>query len=881
MTLATGDKLGPYEIVAPIGAGGMGAVYRARDARLGRDVAIKISSERFSERFEREARAVAALNHPNICHLYDVGVSDSGTSYLVMELVEGETLAARIKRGAIPLDEALVIARQITDALEAAHEKGITHRDLKPGNVMLRPEAPASNSVKVLDFGLAKVQTPGRETSPGAGDGATPENSPTLTIGMTNAGMILGTAAYMSPEQAKGKNVDKRADIWAFGVVLYEMLTGERPFHGEEVGDILASVIKEQPGFDKIPPQVRPLIESCLEKDPRKRLRDIGDAWRLLSRDSNGAGSAEASSMIPAPSLSRLGYVAWIAAGVFAASALALGFVHFRETKEEPRVTRFEIHAPEGSKLPYGTPAPSPDGRSIAYTVTDPDGATRIHVQSLDSTESRVLPGTEDAVHPFWSPDGRSLAFVSGLQLKRIDLAGGSPRTLVTVNGPWHGSWNQANTILFVMRGFPSRIPADGGPATAVAKLNTARNENNIGFPQFLRDGKRFLVPVGHNDLRSSIELATLGSFDRKAVIEDAPSAPIFAPAPNGKTHLLYLREQSLMAQEFDEGSGIVRGDPAVLVAAIGTVANPPIRPTVGVSAAGILAYQSGRSGFGQLAWFDRSGKLLSVLPATAAGDDPALSPDGKFAAVQIRTPDNSDIWINDLARGASTRFTFAPGNDFSPVWSPDGKKVVFHRAFSATDGIYEKDPNVEGQERQITNVPGAAPMSWTPNGRAILYQRQSKLFLLPLDGDKIPVPVGSANGLVSQGRISPDGKYIAYGSNESGRTEVYIQSLPPATGRWQVSVNGGGAPRWRGDGKELFFLSPEGGMMAVDVNLGASVPVVTPRELFQSGVNGITLGHYDVSKDGQKFLIYSAAGATGGNVPITVVLNWQAGLKK
>ncbi len=854
MPLSAGDRLGPYEILALIGKGGMGEVYRARDPRLNRDVAIKISNAQFTERFTREARAIAALNHTNICHLYDVG-----PDYLVMEYVEGQDL-----RGPMDIGDALPIVQQLIDGIEAAHEKNIVHRDLKPANIKITPEG----VVKILDFGLAKAMEP-------PSDNCNPENSPTLTIGATVAGTILGTAAYMAPEQAKGKTADRRSDIWSFGVIVYEMLTGKRLFQGESAVEILGSVLNQEPDISAVPRRVHKLLRWCLEKDRKERLQAIGDARRLLKE----SGAASATTAAPTQ---RFGWTAWLAAiGCTAALSLA-GWMSLRPVPL-PEVTRFEIHAPEGSKLPLGTPAPSPDGRTIAYTVTGPDGVTRIHVRPMDSTESRALPGTENAEHPFWSPDGGSLAFAADRTLKRIDLVGGPARALTPIIGPWHGSWNQDGVILFAGLRIPFQIPADGGAAAPVARPDDKKGESFVAFPHFLSDGKRFLVLVRHTDDRNTIELASLGSLERKTVIPDASSAPILAPTPSGKTYLLYLRDASLAAQEFDEGSGTVRGNAVVLVDQIGRVANPAMRPTVGVSRSGILAYQSGSgAGPGQLAWFDRSGKLLSRLPPGSVGDNPKLSPDGRFALVVIVPPGgHPDIWLVDLARGASTRFTFAPGNNEWPIWSPDGKRVAYMGVSSdGKPGIYLKDANGAGQEQLLLPGIGKLPISWSPDGQSILFTENSKAFLLPLGGERKPLPAAVPRLFSSQARISPGGKYVAFSSSESGRPEVYVQAMPPGVGKWQISVNGGAQPNWRRDGKELFFLSLDLRMMAVDVTTGVPLNAGIPHELFQATMSGALLSHYDVSADGQRFLIYSPP-ASAENTPITVVLNWWAGLKK
>lgn len=860
------DLIAHYRISAKLGEGGMGAVYRATDTRLNRDVAVKVLPPAFAAdagrlaRFTREAQLLASLNHPHIASIY--GVEEGA---LVLELVEGPTLAERIEQGPIALDEALAIAGQIAAALDYAHEKGIVHRDLKPANIKLTGDG----RVKVLDFGLAKAV--GAETPM-----SDPAVSPTLTIGGTAVGAILGTAGYMSPEQARGKVVDKRADIWAFGVVLYEMLTGRHLYESETVSDTLAGVLVRDPDLSVLPQKVRRLIGLCLQKDARKRLRDIGDFAALLE-EAPAAPRSTAS-------------IYWLVAGWAATAAIALGLLAWiwLHPAPLPEVTRFQILAPPGSILPLSTPAPSPDGRKLAYLVRDHDGVTRIYLRSFDSTESRALPGTERAVHPFWSPDGRSLAFATIGQIKRIDLTGGTPRTLAETGALWHGAWNQAGLILFqppASHQGTEQVSADGGVAKPAVKLDPDKGETGNAFPVFLSDGRRFLSTVNHSDGTRNIELSTLGSMTRKIILRDLPSAAILAPTPDGRTYLLYLRESSLMAREFDEKAESFRGSPFLLVDQIGAIANPPLRPTVGVSPAGVLAYQTSRetgAGTPRIAWFDRSGKSSGLLPATVAGAAPRLSPDGRFAALQIMGPNGMDIWLADLSRASSTRFTFAQGGRIhgSAVWSPDGRKLAYRLEGS---GIFVKDANGTGAEQMILkSVTTAIPVSWSPDGRQVLIWKEPGLFLLPLEGGGPPVSVGPpsvANGLAA---ISPDGKYLAYVSNETNRSEVYVAQMPPGTGKWMVSISGGTQPRWRGDSKELFFVAPDARLMAADIDskTGQGLIAGVPHLLFQAPVSARQAWQYDVTRDGQRFLMalpyYSQEES-----PITVVLNWWAGLQK
>jgi hypothetical protein len=659
--LEPGQFLGTYQVTSFLAAGGMGEVYRARDAKLKRDVALKVLPDAFARdpgrmaRFQREAEVLASLNHPNIAAIY--GVEERA---LVMELVEGES-----PKGPLPFEDAWKIALQIADALEYAHERGVIHRDLKPANVKVTPDG----VVKLLDFGLAKAFS---ETPDAAS--LDPENSPTATVGATVAGTVMGTAAYMSPEQAKGKRVDKRADIWSWGVVLYELLTGERLFKGDEAADTLAQILTKEPDWDRAPVQVRRLLQRCLEKDPKKRLRDIGEA-RYLSDN-----SATTSKPVIAP---KRPWLAWIAAALLAVAAAGLAALRLRPAPL-PQVMRFEIHAPPGSALPLGTPAISPDGHTIAFTVNDPDGMTRIHLRPIDRTETRTLPGTEGAVHPFWSPDGRSLAFDAQFHLKRIDVAGGTVlRDLVETAARWQGAWSQKGEILCFCRGLAMcRIPAEGGLPAPIPRWGA-----EIGHPYFLQDGKRFLVHVGGE--KSSIQLATLGSTERTMVLEDVVSAPILAPTPQGTTYLLYLRKSDLFGQEFEERSGTLRGKPVLVVSNVGSVATAPIRAAVGVSPAGILAYQTGL-GSGQLTWFDRSGRPVDALPTDASGVQLQISPDGSLVAVS-RSGASGGIWVTDLARKSPSPVTFGQ-NDVFPAWSPRRRRLAFLRIGGKDAGVHIVD---------------------------------------------------------------------------------------------------------------------------------------------------------------------------------------------
>jgi eukaryotic-like serine/threonine-protein kinase len=864
MPLSVGEKLGPYEILAPIGAGGMGEVYRARDPRLNRDVAIKVSAAQFSERFEREAKAIAALNHPNICQIYDVG-----PNYLVMEFIEGQS-----PKGPMPLEEALRIARQIADALEAAHEKGITHRDLKPGNIKIKPDG----TVKVLDFGLAKVT---------AGTASSGENSPTLTIGMTQAGMILGTAAYMAPEQARGKeSVDRRADIWAFGVVLYELLTGKRLFDGEDVGEILAKVIRDEPDLSSVPAQVRPLLKRCLEKDPKKRLRDIGDVWLLL------ADTPAESAPVSSKTTSRLGGLTGIAVAVLAVALAVVSWIAYSlmRSTPPPLASQFTVVAPPETAFTntFAATAVSPDGRYLVFGARRGSATPSLWLRPLDSLAAHPLPGTEGANFPFWSPDSKSIAFFADGKLKRVEPAGGAPLVLCDAGEPAGssvgGTWNRDGIILFGGTDGLRRVPASGGQPVPLTKTDASRQEAGHGYPQFLPDGKRFLYFIQSGNPNTQGVYA--GSLDRPQervqVIRTDAKAIYTQPVAGRSGYLLWLREQTLLAQRFDPGKLLLEGDPAPVAEEIAV--NAPQRAAFWMSDAGLLVYRNGGAGSQKLSWMSRDGKRTEQ-GGMDIYNSLRLSPDGRRVAFG-RGLTTANIWLLEFARSVLTRLTFGTKADSNPVWSPDGRQIAFSSNRSGVLQIYRKDAGGGGQEEQLTSGPNDKYVTdWSRDGKYLLYSQSDPktsldLWALPLDGDRKPVPVLQSPFLEYGGQFSPDGKWIAYDSNESGRTDVYIRAFPSSPGKWQVSNRGGGIPRWRADGKELFYVSSDFKMMAVTIRASAaSVEADTPRELFAALVAGL-ISPYDVAADGQRFLLMERPEAQGGASPLTVVLNWQAGLR-
>ena len=879
LALAPGTRLGPYEIAALIGVGGMGEVYRALDTHLKRSVAIKVLPDAVSTdperlaRFQREAEVLASLNHPNIAQIYGLEKSDAasagqaGAFALVMELVEGRTLEERIAGVAMPVDEALAIARQIAESLEAAHELGIVHRDLKPANVKVREDG----TVKVLDFGLAKALEPAaapRSISP-----SSMTLSPTITTpAMTQVGFILGSAAYMSPEQARGKVVDRRSDIWAFGCVLYEMLTGTRAFDADDVSLTLARVLERDVDLTAlpaaVPPRVRQVIAVCLRKDPRQRVQAIGDVRLALE------GVFDTPAPVVTTERAAPRRPLWLRIAPFAAitavAAAAIAFVALRPGPR-PQVTRFQIYAPAGSTLPLGTPAISPDERTLAYTVTDVQGITRIHVRPFDRIETRVLPGTENAVHPFWSADSRSLAFATVPEnyLKQIDVGAGAARTLFFVTGPWHGTFNQNGVLLFV-GGEIRRWVTGETPAVALK-----REEGEVTtFPFFLPDGKRYLLLRSLNG-KFSIQLASLDSQARSVVVDSADGAALITRAPSGKAYLLFVRNTDLLVQEFDEAAGVVRGSPKVLVNDIGLVANPPLRPTVGVSG-NVLAFQTGGvADVAPLIWLDRSGTEMGRLTRAASVRNPKLSSDGERLLGSKYTLGSTSAWVTDLRRGSSTQITFS-GSAFDAVWSSDGTKVAYRRT---RGGIFVA--GADGSAEREVGTPIARLWDWSPDGQTLLGTSGSGFTFISVDDSQKPIVVRPPNGRLRDGYFSPNGRYVAFVSDESGRDEVYVQAMPPATFRTKISINGGILPQWRKDGKELFFVSAgnDSTMMAVDVNTGTTFSAGIPQPLFKTGGGPNLTNGYVVRADGQRFLM-PGRDTQAETWPITVVMNWWAELE-
>jgi Tol biopolymer transport system component len=848
------SQIAHYRITAKLGEGGMGEVWRATDTKLNREVAIKILPEALAAdpdrlaRFQREAQVLASLNHPNVAQIH--GVEERA---LVMELVEGETLA-----GPLSEEQALPLIEQLIDALEYAHEKCIVHRDLKPANIKITPQG----KLKVLDFGLAKAMTP--ETA-----APSPLSSPTLTMRATQLGVILGTAAYMAPEQARGHEVDKRADIWAFGVVLYEMLTARLLFGGATVSDTLAAVLRQEPELDRVPPRFRKLLRLCLEKDPRRRLRDIGDARALLEETAPGpSGHASVARSWPLRTAAAL----TLALG-------ALAFLHFTETHPEPRVVRSYIPPPEGAAFAFTTGLPvsgpvalSPDGRRMTFSATTADGKLRLWLRPLDALTAQPLAGTEDAIHPFWSPDSRYIAFFAGGKLKKIDASGGPPVVLCDAASGRGGTWNQENVIVFVPSGSASgflRVSASGGVPSVVPVDVGGR------WPWFLPDGRHFLYAAV-----SAVRLASLDSRQTKPLI-GTPSDAAYAQG-----HLLYLRDSTLMAQPFDLKRLALSGEPVPVAENVRSVGLQR-RGIFSVSQNGLLAYQSGiGSGQFQLTWFDRAGKRLSTLGEPAGFFGFQLSPDGRSAVADIVDPatNTGDLWLYDVARALRKRFTFDNGGTFSlAAWSPDGTAIVFDSLTNGKYGLYRKPSNLSGGAQLLyAGEARILPTSWSPDGKLILAVEPPGRILTIPSADPKPSLVATIN-TPSFPRFSTDGRWMAYSSLDSGRSEIYVVPFPGPGGKVQVSSAGGTQPRWRRDGKEIFYVAPDGRLTAAEITFnGGSLEVGRVQPLF-GGIPsvGALAASYDVAADGQRFLVEVPIGLLNSGEPLTLVQNWTAGWTK
>ena len=880
--LNAGVRLGPYEVLAELGAGGMGEVYKARDTRLNRTVAIKVlpthvaADPNFRERFEREARAVAALNHPHICTLHDVGQQD-GIDYLVMEYLEGQTLAERLEKGALPLDQALQDAIQIADALDKAHRQGITHRDLKPGNVML-----TKSGIKLLDFGLAKFAPVASVGIVGMTAAAT-QSAP-----LTGQGTILGTLQYMAPEQLEGREADSRTDIFAFGALLYEMATGKRAFRGESHASLISSIMAtEPPPVSRLAPMAPPaldrVVRRCLAKDPDGRWQSARDV--ALELDEIARAPVTATAAGPRPR--RRDFAGWIVAAGLLLALLAALFGPWRRAPSAPAApVRFTVSPPRDTAF-QGMLALSPDGRRLAFVATTADGRDVLWTRALDSLESRALEGTDGASYPFWSPDGRFLAFFAGGKLKKIEATGGSPQTLCDAAAPRGGSWGSTGTIVFAANaGYQiERVSEAGGQATPLPHLTSKRDGDFIfRWPSFLPDGNHFLYfTFGPDTRREGLSVASLDSPDTTWVTASDSGAAAYVSAG----FLLYRIGDRLMSQAFDAERLRVTGEPVPFVEDVWWNGNTTFATAFSASSGGIVAYQTGGLSPTRLLWHDRSGKELGSVGPPGAYFEPALSPDGRWlavvrAALGPRGAVDWAVWMIDLERGSTSRFS--AGSHFAevtPLWSPDGRRIVY--GVYPSGEVYVRDAQGAEQEKLLYKAATFTPLNdWSPDGRFLLYQAIDWPTFRSDVGER-DLEKGTDRLVLSAtfnefgARLSPDGRWLAYNADESGRLEVFVRSFPEAGVRRQISSGGGTQPRWRGDGRELFYISDDRKVMSVDVRAGAELETGAPRPLFQTRIlqGDESRDHYDVSADGQRFLVNSRR-PEDAMLPINVVVGWS-----
>ncbi len=874
MALAPGLRLGSYELLSQLGEGGMGEVWRARDVRLGRDVAVKVLPAAFAadadrlRRFEQEARAASSLNHPNLLTLFDVG-SGEGLPYLVTELLEGETLRARLARSALPRSEALNLGVQVLRGLGAAHDQGIFHRDLKPENIFITKDGRA----KILDFGLARLRAPSQALASQA------TAAPTLE--RTEAGTLLGTVGYMAPEQVRGEPADARSDLFAFGCVLYEMLTGQRAFRGATAVETMSAILRDEvTGIGELAgaalADLVPILRRCLEKDPARRFHSAADlAFALEGK----AGSAtEASGALEArPRLAWRERLAWALAALLGLATVTLAFwVREAPSGSHPAALRFELAPPAAGGFEKGI-ALSPDGSRLAFSAPGPAGEDALWVRRLAAFEARALPGTEGAAYPFWSPDGLRIGFFAGGNLQTIDAAGEDrPQVLCRAAAPRGGAWNGSGEILFAGRigeGL-SRVPAGGGEPTPATRLDEQSSEYAHRWPSFLPDGRHFLYLAigGAAEGGFAVWLGSLDSSETSRLLP-AESGAIFADPD----HLLYRREGRLVAQPFDPETLRLEGEARQVGEAVWWDGVATMYAAFTASRAGTLAYREGGLALSRLVWFDRDGRETGSVGAPAAYLEPTLSPDGRRLAVTRGGADApSAIWVFDLERGTSSRVS-SP-HSATPLWSAGGKRIAYQ---TFPEGqVYTREASGGGPETLLAELGTFAPLAdWSRDGRTLLYETLSHptgVMALDLGSDHDPRTVVPGEGA----RLSPDGEWLAYMSSDSGVQEVFVRRFAESEERLQVSVAGGTQPRWRGDGRELFYVAPDRRLMAVEVTLGPRLEVGSPRALFSTQILPLVeaRNHYDVTADGQRFLVNSRS-AEDASRPVRVVVGWSEGL--
>jgi len=884
LTLSAGSRLGPYEILSAVGAGGMGEIYRAKDTRLDRTVAVKVlpahlsENAEFRQRFEREAKTISQLSHPHICTLHDVGNQD-GVEYLVMEFLEGETLTEKLAKGPLPLEQVLRFGLEIADALEKAHRQGIVHRDLKPGNVMI-----TKTGVKLVDFGLAKLAA----AQPGGVLSSFSVLPTQAGENLTAEGTILGTFQYMAPEQLEGRDADSRTDIFALGSVLYEMATGQKAFSGRSQASLIGSILKDEPApiasaQPMSPPALDRVVKTCLAKDPDDRFQTAHDVKLQLQWIAEG-GSAVG---LPAPVTARRKSrerLAWILfAGATLVSLLALGAL-FRAGRREPsRMVQSSVLPPEKTAF-GGAMELSPDGLRIAFVARGTAMTNVLWVRPLNAGAAQPLAGTEGAFFPFWSPDSRFLGFFADGKLKKIEASGGPPQTLCDAAIGRGGTWNRDGVILFAPSpGHPiSRVSSSGGAASAATELPASGTEGSHLWPLFLPDGKHFLyLALGGGTGTSERDAIFVGALQSKKrqLLFHAGSSVAYA-----SNHLFFHSEQAVLARPFDPKRRRFMGE-AIPVAE--NVRFPGHRKAVfSVSENGVMVYRTGGAGgLSQLAWLDRSGKEIVKVGAPADYREVRLSHEGRRAVLGIDDSRLiSDLWLYDLARNTITRFTFDQASDFSPVWSPDDRKIAFASGRTGPADLYLKDATGTAKEEPLL-LSGLfkASNDWSRDGRFLAFASRSPktgsdLWIFSV-ADRKASPFLQTEFEETSGRFSPDGRFVAYVSNESGRDEVYVQRFPVPGGKWQISTTGGAQPLWAHSGRELFYLSPPSKLMAVEVRAGEAFEAGIPTLLFEHRFAGGPGRKYDVSSDSQRFLAITPIGEETPS-PITLVVNWTAEIK-
>jgi serine/threonine protein kinase len=879
----------------------MGEVYRARDTRLGRDVALKVlpahlsSNPDLRQRMEREARSISSLNHPHICTLHDIGSQD-GVDFLVMEFLDGETLADRLHRGAMPIEEALQTAIKIADALDKAHACGIVHRDLKPANIMLTKNGP-----KLMDFGLAK---PAPGLSSGSGASPLTPSTPTMSVAalsasaspLTQKGTVVGTFQYMAPEVLQGAEADARSDVFSFGCVLYEVFTGRRAFEGKSQFSVLGAILDKEPDRISVvlpssPPRLDETVWRCLAKNPEQRygcMHDVRIQLQALAEADSAGAPPE-----PLKQSSGNSRLPWLVAAITTLIALIFVAAYVFRAPQPAAVVQSSILPPAGTSfvtmLPNSGPAVlSPDGTRIAFTARDDKSKVLLYVRPLTSLTAQPLPGTDDAMYPFWSPDGRELGFFTPGKMKKIAADGGPPQTLCDSVGGRGGAWSKEGVIVFSPSTTQAllRVSSSGGTPEPASRLDTAQAENSHRWPSFLPDGKHFLYWSRNSRAGepSVLYVGKLGTLESKLLMKSETMA-IYA-----SDHLLFMRGQTLMAQAFNPSRLELSGEPVPLAEHV-AINGASVRAMFSASNTGTLIYQTGDpSGGWNLVWWGRDGKQISSIPQSGRYLGPNLSPDGTKLAVEIFAGAQGigDIWVLDIMRGTSTRLTFGPLGQGNPAWSPDGKTIYY--SSGAPPYIVAKAADGSTPERIVLEDKDtrAFPDSFSPDGRYLVYDRRAPqnetgyhLWALPLFGDGKPFPVVQSAFDERFAEVSPNGKWMAYQSNESGRWEVYITAFPTGGAKWQVSSVGGASPKWRRDSKELFYIDPSDNMVAVDVNVsGNAVQLGTPHNLFQAIGIQREYGPYDVTADGKKFLLNSG-NLKEGSDPFTLVQNWPAELKK